>query len=595
MLTGALLAETSSERRRIEAILALPGETALISGDDGSLQHWSLEALTQQARQHGHQGTITTLRASNDGTTALTLGADGEIHVWSVVPLKKINTLGYEGRPPRVVELSPGASYAAAGFGDGRVELIPTGERGKRKVLQGHRAPIERLVMRKNQLISSDNSGEIRVWAMPSGELLRTLNAHRYPVGFVWLDDANQRFLSSSFDALHLWSTETGESLLQAPGHHGGVTAACGLSDGRIALGTADGTVALLDTQSGALAQIGQHEGPVTKLAPVEDNALLSCGLDRGARLWLLGPASTTTHRAVLGLDEDGLRALCVTTSNEVEHYDFAESRRLRKIPTETGAAYLPLLPQGRVLIDVAPPPLPLFASAQASQRLHTIRVVETDQWQTTLTLEGHRLHARAAAVDEKSRWMATATADGEVKLWDFSTGTCLLTMRGHDAPVMALAFEPGGIELYALYAGNEVCSWSTRSGKLLRRVPLQYAPEQQLSRLQAAGERELLMAGEGGEVGRWDAESGKRTKGWRAHPGEIHALALDSDGELLATGGDDRRLRLWKRSTGRMMTQYDFPAPVVGCRFLPDGRLAAWTPLGEPHYLKFIDWAQDD
>ncbi|MCS6902356.1 MAG: hypothetical protein RMJ98_22185, partial [Myxococcales bacterium] len=147
----------------------------------------------------------------------------------------------------------------------------------------------------------------------------------------------------------------------------------------------------------------------------------------------------------------------------------------------------------------------------------------------------------------------------------------------------------------YVLYAGNEVCAWSAHSGKLMRKVPLQDAPEQPLTHLQAPGSHELVMAGSGGEVGRWDAESGRRIRGWKAHSGEVSALALDSNGELLATGGDDRRLRLWKRSTGRLLTQYDLSGPVAGCRFLPDGRLAVWTPLGEPHYLKFLDWAQDD
>lgn len=595
-LGHAILAETAPERRSIEAIAVLPTGGLLVAGGDGSLQQWALDPLAQQARQPGHPEAITALCTSADGAHALTLGAEGGLIFWSTAPLKKLAALGTEGRPPRVIALSPGASYAITGHADGRVELLPTGEKGKHKILRGHEAPVERLVARKGLLISSDGRGEIRFWAMPSGEPLRVLPGHRFPVGFLWLEESTSRLLSSSSDGqIHLWSTETGELLQSASTGHGGATAACALPDGRLALGSADGAVVTFDPSTGALGVVGFHEGPVSKVAAIEGSALLSCGLDRVARLWLVGPAATAPQRSVLGLDEEGLRALCQTTGNELELHDFAEGRRLRKIAVEPGVSALPLLPQGRLLLDATPPALPLFGSAPAQERLHAIRVIETEQWQTTCVLAGHRLRARLALADEQQRWIATATADGEVKLWDFTAGGELLALRGYDAPVLALAFEPGGIELYALYAGNEVCAWSTRSGKLLRRVPLQYAPEQPLTLLQAAGERELVMAGAGGEVGRWDAESGRRTKGWRAHPGEIRALALDTDGELLATGGEDRRLRLWKRSTGRQLAQYDFTGPVAGCRFLPDGRLAAWTLLGEPHYLKFIDWAQDD
>lgn len=612
-IAGELLQETSPERRKIEAILRLPNERALIAGEDGSLQLWTFEPLVMQARQSGHSGAILSLRSSVDGITALTLGADGELHVWSVDPLKKIHTLRYEGRPPREMELSPGASYAALGFGDGRIELIPTGERGKRKVLgvststtvsYGHEAPIERILVRKNRLISSDNHGKIWFWAMPSGEPIRSICTHDHPVGFLWLDDTHQQLLSSSVDKLCLHSAETGDLLLYIQDRHGGVSAACRISEDRIALGMANGAILLLELRTDRsplldtkqLPQVGQHEGPVTKLDLAEDLLLLSCGLDRSARLWSLHSFHPTPPQArILGLNEDGLRALCVTTTEEVEYLDFAEGKRLRKIPVEARATPLPLLPWRRVIFDIAPPTLPLFGSAPESQRRHLLRVVETESWQTVLTLEGHRHRTQLTLVDEASRWIVTATSSGEIKLWDFHTGVNSLTISERSHPIMALAFEPGGIEMYALYAGNDVCVWSTKSGKLMRRISLQHAPEQQLTKLRAVGGHELLMAGEGGEVGRWDVESGKRIKGWRAHPGEIHALVLDSDGEVLATGGEDRCVRLWRKSTGRLLAQYDFSTPVVGCQFLPDGRLAAWTLLGEPHYLKLNDWAQDE
>ncbi|MCS6900552.1 MAG: hypothetical protein NZX77_12405, partial [Polyangiaceae bacterium] len=151
------------------ALAFLPKGGFLAANDDGSLQMWSLDPLAPQARQTGHPEGITALCTSVNGAHALTLGAEGTLVFWSTSPLKKLHTFEFSRRPPRTVELSPGGSYAITGFSDGRVELLPTGEKRKHKTLEGHRTPVERLLVGKGLLISSDHHGEVRLWAMPSG------------------------------------------------------------------------------------------------------------------------------------------------------------------------------------------------------------------------------------------------------------------------------------------------------------------------------------------------------------------------------------------------------------------------------------------
>ena len=61
-------------------------------------------------------------------------------------------------------------------------------------------------------------------------------------------------------------------------------------------------------------------------------------------------------------------------------------------------------------------------------------------------------------------------------------------------------------------------------------------------------------------------------------HTGRVWAAATGTlDGRsIVATGSDDRTLRVWDASTGQQIGQYAFPASVWNVAVAPDGRLVA-------------------
>lgn len=127
------------------------------------------------------------------------------------------------------------------------------------------------------------------------------------------------------------------------------------------------------------------------------------------------------------------------------------------------------------------------------------------------------------AGFDAKiSRWNVTADEPQE-----------LPPLAGHNGWVSDLAFDPTGQFV-----------WSADTWGQLRCAPL----------------------AEENPAPRWSVAA--------AHDGWIQSLALSADGKLVATGGNDRKVRVWSAEDGRKLHEFDkHTDPVLRVGFHPDGK----------------------
>src|SRR5262249_43988841 len=147
-----------------------------------------------------------------------------------------------------------------------------------------------------------------------------------------------------------------------------------------------------------------------------------------------------------------------------------------------------------------------------------------------------------------------------------------------HNTDVHGVAFSPDGKRLVSS-AG--VTCWNPTTGKQelgfkedMHRggVAVAYSPDGQLV---ASGHFD-------GRVKTWEVASGKECQSFKGHTGTVYAVAFSPDGKRLASASHDETVRVWDTANGRellIFKKHGKPANngiVFSVAFSPDGRCLA-------------------
>ena len=191
------------------------------------------------------------------------------------------------------------------------------------------------------------------------------------------------------------------------------------------------------------------------------------------------------------------------------------------------------------------------------------------------------------AAFSSDGKLLATAEADGYVRLWDLATrqadGVPLPADTGTAGGVRGVVFSPGGKLLASVDADGYVRLWDLTTRHPVS-APLPASVENGVNGVAFSLDGKLLAtAGGDGYVRLWNPATGQAVgTPIRAGPENgVYAVAFSSDGKLLATAGGDGYMQLWNPATGRpasaALPAVTGPIPGVNAvAFSPEGNLLA-------------------
>ena len=201
---------------------------------------------------------------------------------------------------------------------------------------------------------------------------------------------------------------------------------------------------------------------------------------------------------------------------------------------------------------------------------------------------KGHTDGVYAAAYSPDGKYIATASLDSTLKLWDATTGKEIKTYGGtggHTKQVIALAFSQDGSMLASGSTDNTLKVWDVPVN-----APIRSFKTNDTTTAVALSPDGLKLA-IGGKDGSLKlvtpAEFKELVKFEAGHQGAITALSFSGNNLTLASVGVDRTLRYWNVADGKLLATVGAHMSGVNNVVINPNNTAAYT-VGDDGFLKF-------
>ncbi len=502
------------------------------------------------------------------------------------------------------VALHPGGRWFAFGNSQGAVSIGVLHRPGEVVPCTGHRQAIAAMAASPDgaYLASASADGAVKLWNWKTGACQRTLEPGLGPLhSIAWSGDSRTLAITGE-RGVAAWDLDR-QPAVRMIRQHSLRTSSVALFADLLAFSGPDGTLEVCDFRTGRqLHVLHSHKHLVSALAFSSDGKLLASGApEESIRLWDtahdFAERAVADHRALgwtsLAFDPRG-HYLAGSFFFNVMGTDLWDLRVQPAAPAAaiTGASGQFIADGSALLVGTAFGSVQQWtvaqieearSGAQKKSKVTPSTFVPVNAPPTTLVKGGHTSEVWGISASPNGRWIATASHDGTVKLWDAQARKLVRTLEGHRDIVWCVAFSP---DSKYLASGSEedgsgcVIVWDIATGRQHRRflghkrlvLGVAFHPN---GRLLASGSLD-------GSACLWDVTDGKSLGLLHQFDREVYSVAFRPDGRWLAASCLDNRVALWEfsetpdRPTPPSRFLEGHTAGVYAVGFSADGRYLA-------------------
>ena len=139
---------------------------------------------------------------------------------------------------------------------------------------------------------------------------------------------------------------------------------------------------------------------------------------------------------------------------------------------------------------------------------------------------------------------LAAVGSSGHLRVWDAASNEILLDIQADQRRIRDVAYSPDNRMIATGGDGDYVRLWNATTGEPLGKLPVRPA---KAFCLKFIDNNRLAVGGSDNAICIWDVARKTELQTLRGHTGSITSLAIDANGQTLASGSYDTTIRVWR------------------------------------------------
>lgn len=510
---------TNSE---VSSLALTQDEKILFSGEEnGTLKVWDLSQQTGKELFKG-RGSLNDLLLIQNDQQVLIAGQDGSLKIFDRLT-NKVRDLGKYDESLMSLALDKRNQILALGSWDQTIKLWDLKNLKEKEVLKSCCQSVDTLLFSEDgkTLIYGNQQDKIKIWDMETKLESSSLVVHSGDIVSLHLGPKDQELYSTDADGKVLaWKLVPSKYEATLIGHSKPIRSLVFHPQKEILYSASDdASIKIWDTKTcKELATLKGHFGAIREIALNPTGKILaSASSDKTIKLW-----DTETYKELGTLT--GHRALV------------------------NGLAFSP---DGKYLGSVSWD--------------KSLKLWDVEKQKEIKQFLGHTKDVSRLCFDPKGKLIATASYDETIKIWDVKSGKEIQTLSGHHNPVRLVKFHPQEKILASGSDDGKVIFWNYEKGEVLNELK-PYSEGMWVIDFDRKGEK--LFTGSRTDDGKanfqiWDTKTLKPMTWVPGHYRFTLAMALNYNEDLLATGGLDNVIHIWKYAKAQNTQDYPLTSPL--------------------------------